>query len=139
MTEKRPTTRTIVSRGGVLGAGLLLALLLAVAAALFARTGTAAATLRIYDWAAAPAPYEQTGVPQSGMAPILDEDKYYTPAAVGAMPGRSDKLPIAIVGTRPPGLTDMAIHTTPTVQSLPPNTFLHLLASVRYRLNGQAV
>ncbi len=139
MTEKRPTTRTIVSRGGVLGAGLLLALLLAVAAALFARTGTAADTLRIYDWAAAPAPYEQTGVPQSGMAPILDEDEFYTPAAVGAVPGRSDSLPLAVLGALPQGTTAVAIHATPVVQLLPPNTFLQLLASVRYRLNGQAV
>lgn len=112
---------------------------LVAAAALFARTGTAADTLRIYDWAAAPAPYEQTGVPQSGMAPILNEDRYYTPVVAGAVPGRSDKLPIAILGTHPQGITDVGIHVTPTVQSLPPNTFLHLLASVRYRLNGQAV
>ena len=120
----------------LLGASLLT---LTIAAALFARTGAAADTMRIFDWSDAPAPYAKTGLPHSGIAPILSEDRYYASVAANAVPTRSDNLPIAVLVALPQGTTDVAIHATPVVQSFPPNTFLHLFASVRYRFNGQAV
>lgn len=113
-------------------------LVLAVPAALFARTGAAADTLRIFDWSD-PAAREKGGPTQSGLAFVLSDDKYYTTVAAGAVPGWSDNLPIAAFGTNPPGTTDVAIHETPAVQSHTPNAVLYLRAAVRYRFNGHLV
>lgn len=112
---------------------------LAIAAALFARSGAAADTLRIFDWSNPSAAYKENGPAESGLPFTLTNDRYYTPVATGTVPARGDKLPVAVLGTLPQGTTDVAIYETPAMQSAPPNAFLYLRAAVRYRFNGQAV
>lgn len=114
-------------------------ILLTIAVTLFAHSGAADGTLRIFDWSDPSAAYKENGPAESGLPFTLTNDRYYTSIVTGAVPERVDKLPIAVLNVLPQATGDVAIYETPAMQSAPPNAFLYLRAVVRYRFNGQDI
>jgi hypothetical protein len=127
----RTFARSAFLVGALLAAGLL--------ALFLTRPGAAEGTLPILDWDNMFGSRQQYGPSQTGVAPLLLGERYYTPVALSTALRRDDGLPIASLVSLPPGTTAMALHAPPAQRPLSADTILHVNAVVCYQVAGQSL